>query len=466
MKKLSMFSLLAVIVLRAPIANGQEANPAEDEAAVVSFKRDIAPVLVQKCNACHNDSEAEGGYRLTTFEMAMRSGDSEVPPIVAGDLDESYLLELITEEDADLRMPRDDDPLSEETIELFRRWIQQGAKYDAEDPKAALAAIVPKQPHPDPPESYRVPVAITAVAFHPSGTEMSVGGYHEITVWNPADGSLLRRIKQVAQRTYGLAYSPDGSLLAAASGTPGQLGEVVLFGTAGGDIARELGTMADVAFGVAFSPDGTKLAACAADRSVRVYEVSSGKQTVLIEDHADWVMAVAFNHDGTRLATASRDKTSKVFDAATGESQITYPGHGEPVFSVAFNSDGTQVLTAGRDKKIHVWNPADAKKIADIGGFGGEVYKLLLVEGHVFSCSADKTVRQHKAGDRAHVRDFQGHDDYVYSLAYHHGTKRVASGSFDGEVRVWNAEDGSAVTTFLAAPGYLPPEEAGLKDAR
>ena len=187
--------------------------------------------------------------------------------------------------------------------------------------------------------------------------------------------------------------------------------------------------MPDVAWGVAFNPAGTKLAACGADRSIRIYDVASGKQERLIEDHADWVMAVAWNHDGTRIASASRDKTSKLFDAATGESLVTYPGHSEQVFGVAFNADSSQVLTTGRDKKVHIWKPADAAKIAEIAGFGQEVYGIVVQAGQIFCCSADKTARQYEAGERKHVRNYEGHADWVYSLAYNDATKRLATGS-------------------------------------
>jgi len=243
-------------------------------------------------------------------------------------------------------------------------------------------------------------------------------------------------------------------LLAAASGTPGSLGEVKLFDPSSGKVVKLLGSMADVAFDVSFSPKGDKLAACAADRSIRIYSLPSGKEEVVIEDHADWVMAVAWNHDGTRIASASRDKTSKVFDAKTGESQTTYNGHGQPVFGVAFSPDGKQVITSGADKKIHVWNPTDGKKIAQIAGFGSEIYRVYTVGADIFSCSADKTARQHVLATRKQVRSFAGHADWVYTLAVHAGSKRLATGTFTGEVHIWNTEDGKQTVKFFAAPGY------------
>ena len=75
-------------------------------------------------------------------------------------------------------------------------------------------------------------------------------------------------------------------------------------------------------------------------------------------------------------------------------------------------------------------------------------------DGHVYSCSADKTARLHKLADGKAVRTFSGHKDWVYAVAYHEASKRLATGTYDGEIRIFNAEDGKVGTTFTAAPGY------------
>jgi WD40 repeat protein len=285
-----------------------------------------------------------------------------------------------------------------------------------------------------------------------------VGGYHEITIWNPADGKLLRRIKNVAQRTHSLDYSPDGSLLAAAGGSPGQLGEVVLFNPANGDLVRALGTMADMALTTDFSPDGSRLAVGGADNAIRIYDVASGKEQVVIQQHADWVMAVAWSRDGAHLASASRDRTARVYEAKTGSLETSYTGHQGPVYAVAFSDDGQRVYSAGRDKKIHVWEAQDGKSAGEIGGFNDDIFKLVVLGKSIFSCSADKTIRQHSTGKRELVRTFSGHTDWVYAFSVDEPSKRLASGSYDGEVRIWDLESGQTLTAFVASPGYHAAE--------
>ncbi|MBX3415352.1 MAG: hypothetical protein KF708_21900 [Pirellulales bacterium] len=445
--------LSLTLVCLALVSPAQADEPAADASAEVSFRRDVAPVLVDRCLGCHGQQDAKGEYQLHNFESLLKEGYSGSPVVTPGKADESELYLLVATDDADTRMPKEADPLTAEQVEAIKRWIDAGAKFDGPDPTAALASIVPGKPYPPAPQAYRAPLAVTALAFHPSGNELAASGYHEVTLWNPTDGALLRRIGNVAQRVYGLAYNHDGSLLAIASGTPGQVGDVRLVNPATGELVRELGRMADVVYGVAFNPDGTRLAACSADRSIRVYDVATGEQQLLIEDHADWVLAVAWSPDGSKLASASRDKTSKVFDAATGDSLATFAGHGETVYSVSFNADGAQVLTGGGNKVVHIWNPADAAKIGDIGGYGGDVTQILVRGDQIYSSSADTQARQHGGEKREQVRVYAGHRDWIYSLTISEAAGRLATGGYDGEVRVWNLADGAQTAAFIVSPG-------------
>lgn len=443
---------VATLLTGMPVASAVGDEP-------ISFTKQVAPVLVKHCLACHGPKDYKGSYQLHTFEALMKAGESETSPVAAGKIDESYLFELLSSTDTNVLMPKEGDRLPDAQLALVRRWIEEGAKFDSPDPAALLSSIIPKEPYPAAPVAYRVAIPVTALAFRPDGQELAIGGYHEITIWNPTDGQLLRRIGNIAERTYGLTYSPDGSMLAAASGTPGQVGEVKLINPNDGALIKDLGTLSDVAFDVAFSPDGKRLAACGADRSIRVYDVASGKQEVLIEDHADWVLAITWSPDGKWLASASRDKTAKVFDAATGDSQVTYPGHGETVYGVAFGPEGKEVLSVGGDKQIQVWNPADGKKASNTGGYGREIYKIFRVGDRLVTCSADKTARIYNAADRKQLFSFGGHNDWVYTVGYNPATKRVATGSYDGEVRIWNAEDGKELFKFKAAPGLAETAE-------
>jgi mono/diheme cytochrome c family protein len=445
--------------LAAAWAFGQDPKPAATSNPV-GFSKDLAPILAKKCVACHGAEKSKGRFRLDSFDWLTKAGESKSAPVVPGQPEQSELIRRLTAPDEEDRMPQKDDPLPRAQIALIERWIKEGATFDGADPKAPLITLIPKAPHPDPPAAYRHPVAVTALAFNPDGNELAAGGYHEITIWNPSQGKLLRRIRNVAQRTQSIDYGPDGGLLAAAGGSPGQLGEIALFNPTNGGFLRVLGTLPDMALTLGFSPDGSRLAVGSADNSIRVYDVTTGKEQLVIQQHADWVMSIAWSRDGAHLASASRDRTARVYAATNGDLEISYTAHQGPVLAVAFSEDGQRVFSAGRDKKIHFWDAKEGKAAGEIGGFDDDIFRLVVFDKSIFSCSADKNVRQHSMDKKELVRTFSGHQDWVYALAIDGKSKRLASGSYDGEVRVWSLDDGRTLSAFIAAPGYRKMEKS------
>ncbi|WP_422930414.1 c-type cytochrome domain-containing protein [Singulisphaera sp. PoT] len=451
-----------------PPAAPAPATPAQPPAAgepaaapaTVSFMKDVAPILVQNCIACHNTRKAEGKYGMTTFAQLAKGGaQAEGHTFEPGDPDASQFVELIRL-DGSPRMPYKQDPLPADKIALIERWVKEGAKYDGASPTEDWTAVLRRNTPVAIPEAYPLTMPITALAFSPNNLELASSGYHEINLWKTADGVLDRRIRGLAERVYKIAFSPDGKWMATASGDPGQFGSVKLWlaePDGGGKPVRDLLESPDCVFSVAFSPDSKTLAAAGADRAIRFWDVETGKELATIEDHADWIYEIAFSPDGKRLASASRDKTSKVFDVVKKEALVTFPGHAAPVYTVAFSPDGKSIYTGGEDNLVRNWNPdEDAKQVRQIGGFGGTVFKLqFTTDGkQLVACGADKVIRIFDAGSAASVRNLAGHNDWVYTFALSPDGQTIASGSWDGEVRLWKLADGAPGVKLIAAPGF------------
>ena len=79
------------------------------------------------------------------------------------------------------------------------------------------------------------------------------------------------------------------------------------------------------------------------------------------------------------------------------------------------------------------------------------------------TCSEDRTVRVWNADNGAAVRTLSGHTDYVYSIAVSPDGLLAASGSYDGEIRIWKLADGSLVKAFPGSPGIQPAAQAAKK---
>ena len=113
-------------------------EPADDS---VSFARDIAPVLAERCSGCHvGATRVRGGLNMNTFAMLSEGGDSG-PIVEAGDVGGSLLIAKVRGIADGQRMPIGRPPLGDETIAIIERWIDQGAKFDGQSETTPLATV-------------------------------------------------------------------------------------------------------------------------------------------------------------------------------------------------------------------------------------------------------------------------------------------------------------------------------------
>ena len=421
----------------------------------VSFRAQIAPLFLEQCQTCHGAAEQKGGYRLDTFDFLSRNEDPSDPVLVAGAPEKSRLYTSLVTSEPDERMPKKAPPLPAAQAELVKRWIVEGAAFDGGERTAALIEMVPARTYPNAPEAYAQPIPVTALAFSPDGSELFSGGLRELTVWNPTTGELLRRIGNVAPRVYDLAFAPDGKTLAVAGGAPGEYGELRLFDPKTGAMQSQLLSSADAVLDADYSPSGELLACGGADHSISVFETSTGRRRHHLQVHSDAVTSVAFSPDSTRIASVALDRGAKVFDVATAKLVGIYREHQAPLYAVAFSPDGGQILSAGRDKSLHQWNIADGKKQREIGG-QGDVLKLLVSDGQVYLGGSAAKMVQAAWSDLKPSRTLEGARDWIYSMALHPSTQRIAVGTYDGIITVWSLSDGKLLANLCASPGAGP----------
>ncbi|KAF6515295.1 hypothetical protein HZS61_005201 [Fusarium oxysporum f. sp. conglutinans] len=159
---------------------------------------------------------------------------------------------------------------------------------------------------------------------------------------------------------------------------------------------------------VAFSADGQRLASGSIDKTVKIWDATTGACVQTLESHSDWVYSVAFSADGQRLASGSADETIKVWDAATGACLETLEGHRNSVRSMAFSADVQRLASGSDDKTIKVWDAATG----------------------------------------ACLQTLKGHSSSVNSVAFSADGQRLASGSDDKTIKVWDTTIGTCVQTL------------------
>eukprot|EP00004_Rigifila_ramosa_P012124 TRINITY_DN2607_c0_g5_i1.p1 TRINITY_DN2607_c0_g5~~TRINITY_DN2607_c0_g5_i1.p1 ORF type:complete len:181 (-),score=36.55 TRINITY_DN2607_c0_g5_i1:177-719(-) len=107
---------------------------------------------------------------------------------------------------------------------------------------------------------------------------------------------------------------------------------------------------------VSFSPDGKKIASGSSDKSVRLWDSTTGICEHVLEGHKSVADSVFFSPDGKKIASGSDDKSVRLWDVSTGACEQILQGHMDSVLSVAFSSDGKQFASESRDKTVRVWN--------------------------------------------------------------------------------------------------------------
>jgi WD40 repeat protein len=194
-------------------------------------------------------------------------------------------------------------------------------------------------------------------------------------------------------------------------------------------------------------------------------------ELVLNIDHVGEITAVAVAPDSRTIASGSRDRSVKLWDAASGKLLRTLSGHRDAVLSVTFAANGATLYSGSRDGTVRAWEVANGRLVGTFNAgppltAGGSVNAIaalpvkgadgiatLLMARAVGPANVVQLGRVGGAPGEA-IPPLAGHLKTVRVLGFSPDGKLLASGSDDGAVKLWDAEDGSLQRTLK---GYAMP---------
>ena len=245
---------------------------------------------------------------------------------------------------------------------------------------------------------------------------------------------------------HSVAFSPDGKTLASGSRDR----TVRLWEVASGKETATLPGHTDTVYSVAFSPDGKTLASGSGDRTVKLWDVASGKEAVTLRGHTDAALSVAFSPDGKTLASGSGDRTVRLWDVASGQATGTLQERFVSARFVAFSPDGKTLASSGLDKTVKLWDVASGEATATLRGHTDPVQSVAFSpDGKTLaSGSGDRTVRLWDVASGKEAATLRGHTDAALSVAFSPDGKTLASGSGDRTVKLWDVASGKEAATL------------------
>ncbi len=306
--------------------------------------------------------------------------------------------------------------------------------------------------------------SILSVAISPDGRIAASNNNQTIKLWDIQTGKEIATLKGHKSRVNAIVVSPVkvptpqglGKILASSSEDK----TIKIWNLETGRKIRTITGHSDSVHTLAISPDGKILASGSNDKSVRLWNLETGKEIRTITGHSSWVRSVAIsqfsassgNYNDSNilniLASGSTDKTIKVWNLSTGKLIHTLKGHTQSVTSVAM-SPGVKgsdpiLISGSADRSIKIWNLSTGELVRNLEGHTQSITSLAinpvnrLSNNKTFaSGSTDRTIKIWNLSTGELISTLSNDNEAVSSLVYSWDGETIVTGSEDKTIKVW-----------------------------
>jgi WD40 repeat protein len=219
-------------------------------------------------------------------------------------------------------------------------------------------------------------ILVDKVAFHPDGKTIAA----HMELWDTSREQPIERFNRSCEF---LSLSPDGRTVACADEvnrftTDRQT--IVLLDVASKKELRTLRGHDSRITSAVFTPDSGRLVTGGEDRTVRLWDVQSGRQIVTMS-HTAPVRAVTVDPKGRLIASGGDDNVVRLWDAR-GRPVATLTGHANVVTSLSFGPEGTTLASGSEDGSVRVWSAASGAHLLTLLAFDDGEWLAYGPQGH------------------------------------------------------------------------------------
>ncbi|MEH2295932.1 WD40 repeat domain-containing protein, partial [Nostoc sp.] len=199
---------------------------------------------------------------------------------------------------------------------------------------------------------------------------------------------------------------------------------------------------------VAITPDGKKAVSGSLDKTLKLWDLETGKEISTLTGHNDSVYAVAIAPDGKKAVSASRDNTLKLWDLETGTQIFTLIGHNDSVTAVAIAPDGKKAVSGSWDNTLKLWDLETGTEISTLRGHNSSLTAVAIApDGQTaISGSGDKTLKLWDLQTGKEISTLTGHNDSVNAVAIAPDGQTAISGSGDKTLKLWDLQTGKEIS--------------------
>jgi WD40 repeat protein len=334
---------------------------------------------------------------------------------------------------------------------------------------------------------------IYGIALSPDGTQLATGHKDgEVRLWQVADGKLLFRFLGHSSTVWCLSFSPDGKMLASGSfDNTIRLwqDETENIGEGERNLSPIRNTLSFIGhgnwvWGIAYSPDGKILASGSSDRTVKLWDISTGNCLTTLQGHTDIVHTVAFSpipltspflrgtgggsQGGVILASGSADRTVRIWNITTGDCRQILTGHKSQISAVAFSPDGLYLASCD-GQSIKIWDITTGECHQTICKYLTFVWSIAFSpDGETIAGGDDKVIKlwHIKTGECSQI--LSGFTSKVWSVTFS-SNGQIIAGSDKQTLKLWQINENGAVNPLQTIQGYansiwsvaIPPAPLG-----